>query len=87
MRGASFTEIINTSLSEMLSRTILTNSTVVMSLVAFFWWGTGTLKDFAFTLIVGVVVGTYSSIYVALPLTEWLDRKLFVRFKKGEARA
>ena len=68
----------------MLGRTILTSSTVVMSLLAFFFWGTGPLKDFAFALIVGVVLGTYSSVYVALPLTWWLDRRFFG--KKGGVR-
>lgn len=77
MRGASFESIINTSVSEMLGRTILTSSTVVMSLLAFFIWGTGPLKDFALALIVGVVLGTYSSIYIAVPLTWWLDRTFF----------
>jgi preprotein translocase subunit SecF len=77
MRGATFEGIINASISEMLGRTILTSSTVVMSLLAFFIWGTGPLKDFALALIVGVVLGTYSSVYVALPLTWWLDTKFF----------
>lgn len=77
MRGAGFIKIINTSLSETLSRTILTSGTTIFSFMAFFYWGTGALKDFAFTLIVGLVLGTYSSIYVALPLTHWLDRKFF----------
>ena len=45
--------------------------------MAFFIRGTGTLKDFAFTLIIGLILGTYSSIYIALPLTEWLDRMFF----------
>jgi preprotein translocase subunit SecF len=35
------------------------------------------LQDFAFTLIVGIVVGTYSSIYIAAPITEWIDRRFF----------
>ena len=61
----------------MLGRTILTSSTVVMSLLAFFIWGTGPLKDFALALIIGVVFGTYSSVYVALPITWWLDRRFF----------
>ncbi len=77
MRGATFESIIDTSISEMLGRTILTSSTVVMSLLAFFIWGTGPLKDFALALIVGVVFGTYSSVYVALPITWWLDRRFF----------
>lgn len=77
LRGATFTKIINTSLSEMLSRTVLTSTTTIFALLAFFVWGTGTLKDFALTLIVGLFLGTYSSIYVALPLTSWLDRRFF----------
>ncbi|HEX7668828.1 MAG TPA: protein translocase subunit SecF [Polyangiaceae bacterium] len=77
MRGATFESIINHSISEMLGRTILTSSTVVMSLLAFFIWGTGPLKDFSLALIVGVVLGTYSSVYVALPFTWWLDVKFF----------
>jgi preprotein translocase subunit SecF len=81
MRGATFESIINTSVSEMLGRTILTSSTVVMSLLAFFIWGTGPLKDFALALIIGVVLGTYSSVYVAVPLTWWLDSRFFA--KKG----
>jgi preprotein translocase subunit SecF len=79
LRGASFPRLINVSLSEMMSRTILASATVMLSLVAFLIWGTGTLKEFAFTLLIGMVLGMYSSIYVALPLTEWLDRKLFSR--------
>jgi len=77
LRGATFESIINTSISEMLGRTILTSSTVVMSLLAFFIWGTGPLKDFSLALIIGVVLGTYSSVYVALPFTWWLDRRFF----------
>jgi len=79
LRGASFMKIINVSLSEMLSRTLLTSGTTIFSLLAFFIWGTGTLKDFALTLIIGLVLGTYSSIFVALPLTEWLDRRFFAK--------
>jgi preprotein translocase subunit SecF len=55
-------------------------------LSAFLVWGTGTLKEFAFTLIVGFILGMYSSIYVALPLTEYLDRKFFSRGTKVKRR-
>ncbi len=79
LRGATFDNIINISLSEMLSRTILTSATTVISLLAFFFRGTGTLKDFSLTLVVGIIFGTYSSIYVALPLTEWLDKLFFAK--------
>lgn len=77
LRGASFRELINVSTSEMLGRTLLTNATVQISLLAFFVWGTGSLKHFAMSLTIGMVLGTYSSIYVALPLTDWLDRVVF----------
>jgi preprotein translocase subunit SecF len=77
LRGSNFISIINLSLSEMLGRTILTNATVVFSMTSFLLWGTGALKDFALALIIGIVLGTYSSIYVALPLTHWLDHRFF----------
>jgi preprotein translocase subunit SecF len=87
LRGASFPHIINVSLSEMLSRTVLTSGTTIFSLLAFFIWGTGTIEDFALALIIGMVFGTYSSIYVALPLTEWLDRKFFARLGKKKGKS
>ncbi|WP_437668671.1 protein translocase subunit SecF [Sorangium sp. So ce131] len=76
-RDMSFPAVINFSLSEMLGRTILVSTTTTLSLLMFFIYGTGVIKDFAFALVVGIVVGTYSSIYVAAPLTEWIDRKFF----------
>lgn len=75
-RGKSFGDIINMSVSETLSRTILTSGATMLSVLAFFIWGTGVIKDFAFGMVVGIVAGTYSSIYVAAPLTEWIDKRL-----------
>jgi len=76
-RGKTFAQIINMSVSETLSRTVLTSGATMLSFVAFFIWGTGTIKDFALALLIGIVAGTYSSIYVAAPLTEWIDRRFF----------
>jgi len=76
-RNMSFSGIINLSISEMLGRTIITSGVTSLSMVCFLIWGTGAIKDFAFTMLVGFVVGTYSSIYVAAPITEWIDRKFF----------
>ena len=76
-RGKTFAQIINLSVSETLSRTVLTSGATLLSILAFFVWGTGVIKDFALALLVGIVAGTYSSIYVAAPLTEWIDRKFF----------
>jgi len=86
LRGASFRELINVSTSEMLGRTLLTNATVQMSVLAFFVWGTGTLKNFALTLTIGMFLGTYSTIYIALPVTEWFDKVLFQRLGGGQSR-
>lgn len=75
-RGKSFGDIINLSVSETLSRTILTSGATMLSVLAFFIWGTGVIKDFALAMIVGIIAGTYSSIYVAAPLTEWIDARM-----------
>jgi preprotein translocase subunit SecF len=82
LRGASFPQIINLSVSEMLGRTVITSGTAILSLIPFLAWGTNALQDFAYTLIVGMVCGVYSTVFVALPLTHWLDR-LIVKKGKG----
>ncbi|MGH7296103.1 MAG: protein translocase subunit SecF, partial [Polyangiaceae bacterium] len=78
-RGKSFAQIINMSVSETLSRTILTSGATMLSVLAFFVYGTGVIKDFMLALVVGIVAGTYSSIYVAAPLTEWIDTRMSKR--------
>jgi preprotein translocase subunit SecF len=78
-RGKSFARIINLSVSETLSRTILTSGLTLLSVLAFFVYGTGVIKDFMLALVVGIVAGTYSSIYVAAPLTEWIDTRIAKR--------
>ncbi|QTA82426.1 Protein translocase, subunit F [Desulfonema limicola] len=60
--------IINKSINETLSRTILTSTTTLIVVIALFVLGGGIIHDFAFALIVGVFIGTYSSIYVASPI-------------------
>jgi preprotein translocase subunit SecF len=62
------TFIINRSVNETLSRTILTSLTTLIVVVSLFILGGGIIHDFAFAMIVGVLVGTYSSIYVASPI-------------------
>jgi preprotein translocase subunit SecF len=64
----SYEELINTSINETLSRTILTSLTTVLVLLSLFFLGGGVIHDFAFALMVGVIVGTYSSIFIASPI-------------------
>ncbi|MDJ0780805.1 MAG: protein translocase subunit SecF [Desulfosarcinaceae bacterium] len=67
--------IINKSINETLARTLLTSLTTLVVVIALFVLGGGIIHDFAFALIVGVLVGTYSSIYVASPiLLAWQKR-------------
>jgi len=85
-RGKSFAQIINLSVSETLSRTILTSGATMLSMLAFLFWGTGVIKDFALAMVAGIVVGTYSSVYVAAPLTAWIDEQLQARQKRAAAQ-
>jgi len=81
MRGKSLQEIINTSINETFSRTMLTGTSVIVILFSLFLLGGPVIADFAFTLIVGLVFGTYSSTFVVCALVvEWEER--FPRKKK-----
>jgi preprotein translocase subunit SecF len=77
MRNANLAHLINVSTSQTLGRTIITSGVAMISVLGFFIWGTPLIRDIVFALIVGFTVGTYSSIYVAAPLTEWMDRRVF----------
>jgi len=71
-----YTAIINRSINETLSRTVITSGTTLLVVLVLFFFGGEVIKDFAFALICGIVVGTYSSIWVASPvLVEWEARK------------
>ncbi len=68
--------IINKSINETISRTLLTSLTTLVVVISLFVLGGGIIHDFAFALIVGIIIGTYSSIYVASPiLIAWQERR------------
>jgi SecD/SecF fusion protein len=81
VRDKSLRELINLSTSQMLSRTIVTSLTTLLSVSAFFILGTGVIQDIAFALGIGIVIGTVSSIFIAAPITELMDRRLFSRVR------
>ena len=68
-------EIVNLSLNETLSRTVITTLTTMMVVVILFIWGGEVINLFAFALIVGVFVGTYSSIFVASPVMLYFEKR------------
>ena len=67
-RRRKLEEVMNASINETLSRTLLTSSTTLIVVVALFILGGGVIHDFAFALLIGILVGTYSSIFVASPI-------------------
>jgi len=75
----SYFDLINRSVNETLSRTILTAGTVFLCSVALYGFGGRVLNDFAFCFVVGVLTGTYSSIYIASPVVLWFHRKESIR--------
>lgn len=77
----SFYDICNISLNEILSRTLLTSITTLLAVVAMYLQADGVIKDFAFTLILGVCIGTYSSIYIATPLLIYMNKFEFFQKK------
>ncbi|MET0154149.1 MAG: protein translocase subunit SecF [Candidatus Binatia bacterium] len=81
-RREPLASVMNRSINETLSRTILTGGTVFLVILALFFLGGEIIHGFAFTLLVGVIVGTYSSIYVASPIVLYLDFK-----PRGRAKA
>ncbi|PYJ03485.1 MAG: protein translocase subunit SecF [Verrucomicrobia bacterium] len=70
VRG-TFRELINQALNQTLSRTIITSGTVFLATLALFIFGGGAINDFAFAFLVGIITGTYSSIYIASALVLW----------------
>jgi SecD/SecF fusion protein len=70
IRG-TFRELINKALNQTLSRTIITSGTVFLATLSLYIFGGGVINDFAFTFLVGILTGTYSSIYIASALVLW----------------
>jgi preprotein translocase subunit SecF len=74
-RRDSLAEMINVSINQVLSRTIMTSLTTLLAILAIFLLGGEVLRDFSLALMLGIVVGTYSSVFVASPLVyEWRMR-------------
>lgn len=84
MRKHDFQTILNTSLNQTLSRSIITSGTTFLTVLALFLFGGEVINDFAFTMMIGVIIGSYSSIYQSCPLL-YFWKKIF-KPKKGLGR-
>jgi preprotein translocase subunit SecF len=87
LRDRRFDRVVNQSINETLSRTIWTSATVFFVTLAMNVFGVGVIRDFAFAMNVGVIVGTYSSIFIASPILIWLNEKYLVSQRKVASRA
>ncbi len=87
MRKGTPVEIMNSAINQTLSRTIMTSGTTLLVVLALFFIGGQVIHDFALALIIGIVIGTFSSIYVASPLALWLkvSKADLVPARKGAA--
>jgi SecD/SecF fusion protein len=74
-RSGSVQSIMNASINETLSRTLLTSGTAFLSVASLYFFGGPVLNDFAFAIMIGIVVGTYSSIFIASPIVLWWSQR------------
>jgi preprotein translocase SecF subunit len=73
-RKGTIQELMNLSVNQTLSRTILTSGSTLIPLLCLFFMGGAVLRDFALAIIIGVAVGTYSSVFIAAPVVLWWTR-------------
>ncbi|MCJ7679178.1 MAG: protein translocase subunit SecF [Candidatus Aminicenantes bacterium] len=81
LRKLKFDDLLNASINQTLGRTVITSGTTFLTVVALFLFGGSVINDFAFTIMVGVIVGTYSSIYQSCSLLYFWNK--FFKPKKG----
>lgn len=79
-------EVLNMAINSTFSRTVITSLTTLFVVLCLFIFGSGSIKGFAFALLVGVLVGTYSSIFVATPLLRDFTKDLRPKVKKNEKK-
>ena len=86
LKGKKLGDIVNISINEVLGRTFLTSFATALSLVGLLIFGVGTIFDFAAAMAIGIVSGTYSTWFIAAPMTIWLEERA-ARRSAGGAKA
>ncbi|HET9553422.1 MAG TPA: protein translocase subunit SecF [Anaeromyxobacteraceae bacterium] len=74
-KGKSLVDLVNLSINDVLGRTFLTSFATALSLIGLLVFGVGTIFDFAFAMLFGIVSGTYSTWFIAAPMTIWLEER------------
>jgi len=85
VRDRSYEDVVDLSVSQTISRTLVTSGTTLLPVLALFFFGGSVLRDFSTTLLVGIFVGTYSSVFVLAPMIVWF--KTFERQRRRARRA
>ena len=80
-RKDSLAKILNDSLNQTLTRTLISNGTTFLAVLGLFLFGGEVLRGFGFTMVVGILVGTYSTIYIASPIVVWWDSRQAARIR------
>jgi preprotein translocase subunit SecF len=80
-------EVLNSSVNQTLSRTVLTSATTLVAVLSLLFVGGEVIRPFALAMTIGIVVGTYSSIYIASPVLLWLERRYGARPAAGRGAA
>ena len=75
IRGSKYADIVNRSINETLPRTVLTSGTTLVTLASLYLFGGAVIRDFALVLILGIAIGTFSSIFVAAPALHAIEGK------------
>jgi preprotein translocase SecF subunit len=84
-RGKALVEVMNSAINQTLSRTIITGGGTLVVLISLFIFGGDVINTFSFVLLLGIIIGTYSSIYIASPVALWITN-LFERRKIAKRR-
>jgi preprotein translocase SecF subunit len=81
-----FKELCNRAVNMTLSRTVITSLTTLFAVLALFCFGDGSIFDFALTMFIGILAGTYSSLFIALPIMIWWYRGKRPQFDKEQVQ-
>lgn len=84
--GSSYMQLLNTSINETLSRTVLTGGSTLATLLALYFFGGSVIQDFALVLLLGIVIGTFSSIFVASPALYEIEKRWPKYNARGKTR-
>ena len=82
-----FVELCNKAINQCLSRTVITSATTLFAVLALFAFGDGSIFDFALTMLIGVIAGTYSSMFIAAPIMVWWYGRNRPEFEKDQAQS